>query len=150
MREKETGDGSIMKKVSQYSLCKHDIYLAGALAAAAVLLLVLLLFLRGGAQGNVVVIMVQGREYGTYPLNEDREILIDTELGHNKLHITGGTVLMEEADCPDKYCISKGGITRNKDSIVCLPHRVVAEIRFQDTAGNSTINGSGEIDAISQ
>lgn len=137
-----------MKKVSQYSLCKHDIYLAAALAAVAVLLFVLFLFLRGDGQGNVAVITVQGTVYGTYRLDEEQEIQIDTDLGHNKIHIFHGTVSMIEADCPDGYCISKGGITRNKDTIVCLPHRVVAEIRYSEAEEQKP--GQDEYDIISQ
>ena len=103
--------------------------------------------MRGDAQGNVAIISVRGEVYGTYSLDDEQDILIDTDLGHNKVHIANGEVFMEEADCPDGYCISKGAITRNKDTIVCLPHRVVVEVRYsgpEDAASND------EYDIISQ
>lgn len=137
-----------MKKVSQYSLCKHDIYLAAALAAVAALLLVLFLILRGNGEGNIVIVTVQGEVYGTYRLDEEQEIRIETELGQNLLHIANGTVSMEDADCPDGYCISQGGISHNKDTIVCLPHRLVAEIRY--LGAESQAPEDDEVDAISQ
>ena len=136
-----------MKKVNQYSLCRHDFYLAAVLAAAAAVLLVLFLFMRGDTQGDVAVITVQGKVYGTYSLNDEQDILIDTELGHNKVHIANGEVSMEEADCPDGYCISKGAITRNKDTIVCLPHRVVVEVRY---SGPEDAASDDAYDIISQ
>lgn len=136
-----------MKKVSRYSLCKHDIYLAAALAAAAVLLFMLFLFLRGDKPGNRVTVTVQGTIYGTYRLDEEQDIPVDTELGHNLIHISKGTVTMQEADCPDGYCISRGGISHDKETIVCLPHRLVAEIQYSDV---QRLPGQDEVDAISQ
>ena len=35
---------------------------------------------------------------------------------------------MEEADCPDGYCKEQGHISKNKQTIVCLPHKLVVEI----------------------
>jgi len=136
-----------MKKVSRYSLCIHDIYLAAALAAAAVLLFVLFLFFRGDKPGNRVTITAQGKIYGTYRLDEEQDIRVDTELGHNLIHIGDGMVCMQEADCPDGYCISKGGISHNKDTIVCLPHRLVVEIEYLE-AENPLPQDA--VDAVSQ
>ena len=46
-------------------------------------------------------------------------------------------VEMKEADCPDKYCVKQGKITRTRQNIVCLPHKVVVEIAVSDnTEGN--------------
>mgnify|MGYP000590388048 CR=1 FL=1 len=44
---------------------------------------------------------------------------------------------MKEADCPDKYCVKQGKITKTRQNIVCLPHKVVVEIAVSDnTKGN--------------
>ena len=122
-----------MKQKSLYSLCKNDIFLAAGLAASAVLLfLVFLLFRGSNTTGMICVITVEGREYGSYSLDQKQSIAIDTDRGHNLVCIEDGTVYMLEADCPDGYCIYKGKVSKCSDTIVCLPHRVVVEIRNEN------------------
>ena len=36
---------------------------------------------------------------------------------------------MKDADCPDKLCEKTGKISKNGETIVRLPHRVVVEIQ---------------------
>ena len=76
-------------------------------------------------KGGEVIIKVDGKDYGTYPLNEDKTIDIDE---HNKVIIKEGVVYMEDADCPDKLCIKQGKIDSNGQKIVCLPNKTVVEI----------------------
>ena len=61
-------------------------------------------------KGGEVIIKVDGKDYGTYPLNEDKTIDIDE---HNKVIIKEGVVYMEDANCPDKLCIKQGKIDSN-------------------------------------
>ncbi|MCB5224890.1 MAG: NusG domain II-containing protein [Candidatus Cloacimonadaceae bacterium] len=61
---------------------------------------------------------------GVFPLDKDRVIRIDE---HNTVEIKDGKVGMTEADCPDKRCVKQG--FGDKLPIVCLPNRVVVEIR---------------------
>ena len=39
---------------------------------------------------------------------------------------------MIEADCPDRLCVKQKAICKNGETIVCLPHKVVVEIRSQE------------------
>ena len=79
-------------------------------------------------KGGEVIIKVDGKDYGTYPLNEDKTIDIDE---HNKVIIKEGVVYMEDANCPDKLCIKQGKIDSNGQKIVCLPNKTVVEIRSE-------------------
>lgn len=106
---------------------KKDIVLAAALLLAA-LLLFLGLRLGGGEPGGEVRVTVDGLLYGTYPLSGERKIRVEQESGVNILRIQDGAVWMEEADCPDGYCVRQGRIERKNQTIVCLPHRLVVEI----------------------
>jgi hypothetical protein len=45
---------------------------------------------------------------------------------------------MKDADCPDKLCEKTGKISKNGETIVCLPHRVVVEIQ----------GGEGNVDSL--
>lgn len=74
-----------------------------------------------------VFIYKNGALLGVYPLNEDRTIRID---GHNTVGIERGKVRMLAADCPGKRCVKQGA--GDVLPIICLPNRVVVEIRGRD------------------
>lgn len=117
--------------------------LAAAWAAAAVFLFVLLIIAKGRSSGDQVVIKIDGNEYARYSLNTDQVIEIDNEHGKNTIVIENGAVKMEYADCPDGYCISKGTVSMNGDTIVCLPHRLVVEVVKSESSAE-------DLDAIAQ
>lgn len=83
----------------------------------------------GKEAGSVAIITVDGEEYGRYALNQEERIVLDTEQGHNVLVVSGEGIYMEEADCPDQICVHQGEIRMELETIVCLPHRIVVEIR---------------------
>ena len=59
-----------------------------------------------------------------YPLNVNRRIVLNEKYGNNTIVIEDGEVFMEEANCPDKYCVGTGHINRVGEQIICLPNRV--------------------------
>lgn len=123
-----------MKHDSIWKINKYDIILAAVLAVAAVLLYVVLFSIKGNEPGKTAVITVNGSLYGTYDLGTDRDILVETEQGMNLIRIEDGKIRVSDADCPDKYCVSDGSISRTGDTLVCLPHRLVVEIRSDKAA----------------
>lgn len=58
-----------------------------------------------------------------------KTIKIKTELGYNIIEIENGGAVMHDADCPDKICLKEGFKDKVGQTIVCLPHRVVVEIK---------------------
>lgn len=111
---------------------KKEIIFAGIILVLAGILF-LVFRLTGETEGNQVRITIDGEEYGTYALEEDREIEVRQNGGYNKIVIENGIVYMEDADCPDKYCIEQGKIHNQKQTIVCLPHRLVVDIMGEET-----------------
>lgn len=105
---------------------KDIILLIGVIAVCGIAALFIFVF--NTEEGSYAQITVDGEVYGIYDLSEDQTIEIDTDYGHNAVQITGGTAVMIEADCPDGYCIDQGAVKNNKQTIVCLPHKVVVEI----------------------
>lgn len=79
-------------------------------------------------EGNQVVILVNGNEYGRYQLDEDKKIEVKNEYGYNIVVISNGKVHIEDADCPDKYCVNQGEISKNGESLICLPHKLSVEV----------------------
>lgn len=93
-----------------------------------IVVLALLLFLISGlfsVDGETVVISVDGVQNAEYPLSENRRI----ELSGNMILIENQMVIMEKASCPDKICVDHMAISKSGQSIVCLPNRVVVEIK---------------------
>lgn len=81
--------------------------------------------------GSYAVIKVDGKVIKTLDLNSG-ETTIEVngyQGGVNKVVINDGKVSMTEADCPDELCVKTGKISRVGETIVCLPHRVVVEIK---------------------
>lgn len=80
--------------------------------------------------GKTVVVSVDGVEKYTFPLDEDLEFKIEGyEGGTNYLVIKDGEAYLTEASCPDLLCVHMGKISSQGQSIICLPNRVVVEIR---------------------
>lgn len=47
----------------------------------------------------------------------------------NTVVIENGYVYMQEADCDDQLCVKQGKISNEGESIVCLPNKIVVEIK---------------------
>ena len=101
--------------------------------AAAVLAVWCLYHIRVQTAGGQVEITVDGETYGIYSLDEDQEISIeiDGEV-RNTLVIRDHEADMTDADCPDQLCVDMKAISAEGETIVCLPHKVVAEVISSD------------------
>mgnify|MGYP000083153627 CR=1 FL=1 len=130
---------------------KKDLILAGAvLLLAGILALALPLAQKekgnkSGDQTVVISVTVDGEVYGTYSLAENQTVKIQTGHGTNVLVIENGSAHMEEADCPDGYCKRQGTISRVNETIVCLPHKLVAEV---ESDGSTTDDADDAPDVI--
>ena len=76
-----------------------------------------------------VVVTIDGQVYGTYPLSKDMTERIELPDGsYNILTISGGYADVTEASCPDQICVKHNHIRYSKESIVCLPNKVVVTV----------------------
>ena len=48
--------------------------------------------------------------------------------GTNTVQIENGKVKMAAANCPDQICVHQKAISRNGESIICLPNKIVLKI----------------------
>lgn len=47
----------------------------------------------------------------------------------NTLVIKGGVADMTSADCPDHLCVKQKAISKEGESIICLPNKVVVTVK---------------------
>ena len=106
---------------------KRDIMLLAALFAVGAMLFAFFRFSR--AEGARAVVRVSGEEYGSYDLTMDQTVEIHgRDGGTNLLQIQDGKASVTEASCPDLLCVHQGKVSRQGESIICLPNEVVVEI----------------------
>ncbi len=100
------------------------------------------------ADADIVRISVDGEIYGEYSLekNNNIEVVIDGEV-QNVVTISDGKCYMSHASCPDKLCVNQGAIHTDKQSIICLPNKVVVEVVKGDGA-NADDSSDDTPDAI--
>lgn len=81
---------------------------------------------------EIVVIQVSGKDYKTFPLNKDNTIPIKVGDHYNLIVIKDNKVRITEANCPDKLCVKDGAISKQGQILVCLPNKVVVQIKGKD------------------
>jgi hypothetical protein len=71
-----------------------------------------------------------GRLLGVYPLARQEVVFIgDRARPDMKIEIRDGAVRVAESNCPRKICVQAGWVRTPGRSIVCVPNRVVIEIK---------------------
>ena len=108
---------------------RNDVIFIVALLLIVMLAGLAIYVLRG--EGNAVTVTVDGKPLATYSLSEDRTVEIRTgkdEEELNLLIIKDGKAYVETATCPDGICAAHKPISRDGESIVCLPHKVVITV----------------------
>ena len=98
------------------------------IAITGLVALLLAMVCHSWGEGAQAVVYVDGVRTEAFDLSRDTEYEIAGVDGHNALVIEDGGAYLSDADCPDKLCVKMGRISKEGESIICLPHRVVVEI----------------------
>ena len=120
---------------------RNDLILIGTLLGIAVILFLAMFLIKQNTVNGEAVVLIEGKEYGRYPLAQDTDIDIPGLLGNNVLTIRDGKAHMSSAVCPDKICMDFGEIHYNTEMIVCRPGSIVVIIENGDVS---------EVDAVGQ
>lgn len=91
------------------------------------------MFFQGNNVGSFAEIYSNGELYGTYSLNKDTVIEIESESGYNKVVVEKGYIFVSDASCPDKNDVRQGKINKSGQSIICLPNRLIISIKGGDS-----------------
>lgn len=85
--------------------------------------------------GKYISVQVNGKEIKKIIFDTKiigNKIPIQSEYGYNLIEIGDEEVRVIEADCPDKIDVKQGYISRIGETIVCLPNKMVVEIKGLD------------------
>ncbi len=101
------------------------------LAALGAAFLVQRLWFSGG--GSTAVVRIDGQADRALDLSENQEFWVgDEKTGRNLVRVKDGTVMVAQADCPDKVCVHTGPISQEGQVIACLPHGVIVYIQRKE------------------
>ena len=79
--------------------------------------------------GAYVDIMIDGNSVKTLRLDQDASYEVKQQVGVNTVVVQDGSVTVQDADCPDKICEKHQAISQTGETIICLPHKLVVEIK---------------------
>lgn len=85
-----------------------------------------------------LILYTENEAHVTY--HTDRPELPD-DRSYNLISIMNGTAVMEAADCRDQICVHHRPIMSERESIICLPHKLVVEMLG---GGNETQTEPGQ------
>lgn len=103
---------------------KKGDYIVIAMVAVVFFLSIALLF-TFSKQGSRVVIKHDNQIIYDQSIDIDKKI----DTGTNEIIIKNGIVYMEEASCKNQVCVKTGEISKKGESIICLPNKVIVEIK---------------------
>ncbi|MDD4377102.1 MAG: NusG domain II-containing protein [Eubacteriales bacterium] len=105
---------------------KADIFLFIVLVILG--LIISYLSVADSVTGTKAIITVDGKVYGIYSLTNNQTITVKENDHLNKITIKDGAVSMSFSDCHNQICVHHSPISKTKESIVCLPNKVMVEI----------------------
>lgn len=132
------------------TLSKADLILALAIVIVAGVIAAGRTFGRAGhtatPSGREVLIEVDNKPFQTVPFAQVKgttTVNVPAPGGHVVVvEITeDGRARVRTSDCPDKVCVKTGWIEHPGEVIVCLPNRVVVEIRGSADASGPALDG---------
>lgn len=104
----------------------------------SVLGVVWLSFFTDNGSTRYISVQVDGVERERIPLRPGdvgKHYEITSKYGTNVIEVVKGGVRIIEASCPDKLCEHQGVITKAGQMLVCLPNRLIVEIKDENEKG---------------
>lgn len=72
---------------------------------------------------------IDNRLVDTISLNSACEKEYITDDGSNRVTVKDNSIRIEAADCPDQVCVNMGFKDRDGETITCLPHKLIIEVK---------------------
>lgn len=82
------------------------------------------------------VLSVDGKKIKTFGLSDESQsytyLYKDKDGDENLIQVKGSKIRIKEASCKDQVCVRRGWIDESGETIVCLPHKLLIEIKSSD------------------
>lgn len=75
-----------------------------------------------------VQIRLGDKIYGTYSLNQQREVHMHGKLGDAVISIAQGKVRFVKSPCHAQYCVHQGWLMHAGQAAICLPNQISLEL----------------------
>lgn len=66
--------------------------------------------------------------YGTYSLNQQRDIQVDGAIGPATVSIMNGKARFSKSPCHNQYCVHQGWLSHSGQAALCLPNQLSLEL----------------------
>lgn len=123
---------------------KQDIVLIISLIIFSFIFVIKDIFFMPKTNDIYIAISVDGKAYKELEFKEKTYTYpLKTKFGYNKIEVAKDYVRVLEADCPNKLDVLQGKISKINQSIVCIPNRMIIEIKSK-----AEKNVDDEVDAV--
>lgn len=85
-----------------------------------------------GSKNNYAIIKVDGKIHKKIDLSKvkkSEKVNLNLPNGKNTLLIKNNSIAMDSANCNDALCVKQGNISKVGQTIICLPHKLIIEIK---------------------
>lgn len=112
---------------------------AAVIAIILIICFLALFIVNSGKNGKYAVISSDGNEILRLELDKDRQNITVANAENIVFEVKDGTIFVTETDCHDKICLKTGAVSKNGQSIVCLPKKITVKIIGEDSEADVTI-----------
>ena len=84
------------------------------------------------SKNNYAIIKVDGKIHKKIDLSNvknNEKVNLNLPNGKNTLLIKNNSIQMDSANCNDALCVKQGNISKVGQTIICLPHKLIIEIK---------------------
>ncbi|MCH4168157.1 MAG: NusG domain II-containing protein [Streptococcaceae bacterium] len=132
-----------MKKIAKYLKLKPFDYLIVSLLVICSFLPFVLLKNSNSSNSEVwAELRVDGKLIKKFDLSQNEATnyrYVDDDGDYNLIEVKNQQIRIKEANCGDQICVKRGWIKKSGETIVCLPHKLVIEIK------NNAESNDGEV-----
>lgn len=84
------------------------------------------------SKNNYAIIQVDGKIHKKIDLSKvkkSEKVNLNLPNGKNTLLVENNSIEMKSANCNDALCVKQGNISKVGQTIICLPHKLIIEIK---------------------
>ncbi|MGA2091283.1 MAG: NusG domain II-containing protein [Endomicrobiales bacterium] len=87
-----------------------------------------------GTSAHTAQVFEQGTLIKVIDLSKDSESTLKLHHGFIVVQVKQGKIRARKCSCPEKVCIGMGWISKSGQSIVCVPNKLLIEVRGSENA----------------